>query len=82
MVFEISLENDFHMKLNPTFDQGPFNTVINRMTLEPEMPGKNSNSMIFLLSFPGPPNNLFAFSVFHFVKYLSPFILERLNKLI
>lgn len=82
MVFAISLENGFHMRLNPTSDQGLFNIVINRRTLEPEIRTKNSNFVIFLLSLPGPPSNLFAFSVFPFVKYLFPFILERLNELI
>lgn len=64
---EIPLENYFHMKLNPTFDEGPFNTVIKRRTFEPEMPGEKYNSIISLLSDPGQPTFLSLLPCFFYL---------------
>lgn len=44
---EIPLGNYFYTKLNPTFDQGPFNAVIKRRALEPEMPGEKHPAPLY-----------------------------------
>lgn len=76
---EIPLENYFHMKLNPTFDEGPFNTVIKRRTFEPEMPGEKYNSIISLLSDPGQPTFLSLLPCFFYLWVPILYLLKNIK---